>query len=75
MPRAINPAALREIRALVGLSGKELGRRCGIHANTVTNIELGKQGVTPELMRKLADTLGVPLDAITVPVPETADAQ
>jgi transcriptional regulator with XRE-family HTH domain len=74
MARAINPAALREIRSLVGISGRELGRRCGISESTVTNIELAKHGVSPELMRRFADVLGVPLDAITSPVPEDVPA-
>jgi len=74
MARAINPAALREIRSLIGLSGRELARRCEISETTVTNIELGKHGVSPELMRKLADILGVPLDAITIPIPEDVPA-
>lgn len=54
---------------LVGISGRELGRRCGIAEGTVNNVELGRHGVTPELMRKMADVLGVPLDAITSTVP------
>ena len=71
MARVINPAALRDVRVLVGISGRELARRCGISETVVSGIELGKHGVTPELMRKLADTLGVSLDTITVPVPES----
>lgn len=70
MGRAINPAALREIRELVGISQRELGRRCGLHENSLTNIETGKHPVTPETQRKLASALGVPLDAITIPQPE-----
>jgi transcriptional regulator with XRE-family HTH domain len=77
MPRAINPAALREIRTLVGLSQRELARRCEISETTITNIEREKHGVSPALMRKLADQLGVAIDAITsvTPAPETADAK
>ena len=74
MARAINPVALREIRSLVGISGRELGRRCGISPSTLSNIELAKHGVSPELMRKFADVLGVPLDAITHAVPEEIPA-
>lgn len=70
MAREINPAAVREIRRLVGISGREFGRRCGIDPGTVSNIERGKHGVSPELMRKIADQLGVSLDSITVPMPE-----
>ncbi len=72
MARAINGTALREIRDLVGIDQRELARRCGITQGTVSNIERGKHGVSPELMRKFADALGVSLDAITIPVPEVA---
>ena len=74
MARAINTAALREIRELVGISQRELGRRCGISETTVTNVERNKHGVSPTLMRKFADELGVPLDAITSPIPEPVKA-
>lgn len=69
MARTINPAALREIRELVGINHRELASRCGIAKGTVSNIELGKHGVTPELTRKLATALGCSVDAITSPVP------
>lgn len=72
MARAINPAALREIRELVGISGRELGRRCGISETTVGNIERAKHGVSPELMRKIATALGCSIDAITIPLPDQA---
>ena len=74
MSRAINRTALREIRDLVGISQRELARRCGITQSAVVCLERGKNGASPEVMRKLADALGVPLDAITNPVPETAKA-
>jgi len=70
MPRVINGSALRQIRELTGLSGRELGRRAGIYENGVTNIELGKRPASPAVARKLADALGVPLDAITHIVPD-----
>jgi transcriptional regulator with XRE-family HTH domain len=71
MARVINGTALREVRDLVGIDQRELARRCGIRQGTVSNIERGKHGVSPELMRKFADVLGVSLDTITIPVPET----
>jgi transcriptional regulator with XRE-family HTH domain len=74
MPRAINPAALREIRELVGIDQNELARRCGITQGTVSNIERRKHGVSPELMRKFATALGCSLDAITSPVAEDVPA-
>ena len=74
MARAINPAALRDMRRLVGISQQELGRRAGLHPNSVSNIEGGKHPVTPETQRALANALGVTLDAITIPVPEPIQA-
>jgi transcriptional regulator with XRE-family HTH domain len=74
MPRAINPAALREIRQLVGVSQAELARRVGINRATLANIELGKHGVSPPVMRKLANALGSSIDAITIPMPEPEPA-
>jgi transcriptional regulator with XRE-family HTH domain len=65
MARAINPAALREIRELVGISQRELARRCGINQATVCHIEGDDHGVSPTLIRKLADALGCSVDAIT----------
>lgn len=72
MPRAINPAALREIRSLVGISQQELARRSGCSQQAVANAETSRTATTPELQRKFADALGVKLDAITIPQPETA---
>jgi transcriptional regulator with XRE-family HTH domain len=70
MARAINPSALQEIRKLVGLTQRELSRRAGLHPGTVNSIEAGAYPITPATQRKLADVLGVKLDAITIPVPE-----
>ena len=70
MARLINPSALREIRQLVGLSQRELSRRAGLAGGTVNSIEAGAYPITPATQRRLADALGVKLDAITIPVPE-----
>jgi transcriptional regulator with XRE-family HTH domain len=68
--RQLNPAALREIRQLAGVTQAELARRAGIHPRTMTNIELGKHGVSPQLIVKLAEGLKTPVDAITHLVPD-----
>jgi transcriptional regulator with XRE-family HTH domain len=68
--RQLNPVALREIRKLVGITQAELAERAGIHQGTMTNIELGKHGVSAQVIRKLADALGSPVDAITYVVPD-----
>lgn len=69
MARRINGPALRTTRDLVGISRRELGRRAGVNGATISHLELGHHGASPQVMRKLADALGVPLDAITIPVP------
>lgn len=71
MARRLNGVALRTTRDLVGISRRELARRTGVAGATITNLELGNHGASPQVMRKLADALGVPLDAITIPVPGT----
>ena len=70
MARVLNPAALREMCDLVGISRKELGRRAGLHPGSMSNIIAGKHSVSPDTQRKLADALGVSLDSITIPVPD-----
>lgn len=75
MAREINGSSLRTVRELVGLSTRELAARAGCAYGTVTNLEIGLVGAdraSPALQRKLADALGVKLDAITYPVPEAA---
>lgn len=73
MARRINGVALRTTRDLLGISRRELGRRAGVNGATISHLELGNHGASPQVMRKLADALGVPLDAITIPVPDPAN--
>jgi transcriptional regulator with XRE-family HTH domain len=78
MQRRVNGVALREIRHLAGISQTELARRADIDQATLSNIENGKHGVSPQLTRKLAEGLKTSVDAIThlVPDPEpAADAE
>jgi len=77
MPRAINGAALREIRELVGIDQRELAERCGVNQATISRIENGKFGSSrPGLDRRIAAALAVSVDAITykAPQPEAARA-
>ena len=75
MPRAINGAALREIRELVGIDQRELADRCGVNQATISRIENGKFGSSrPGLDRKIAAALAVSIDAITHKTPEAATA-
>lgn len=74
MARELNHSAVRVMRELVGLSGRELARRCGLSEGSMSNIEHGLHKVAPDTQRKIADVLGVPLDSITIVIPEPADA-
>lgn len=62
-PRFHGPAA-RAVRVTAGIRQAELARRVGISRSHLANIEKGKQ---PSLFvaMKIADALGVKLDAIT----------
>lgn len=69
MARKANGAAIRSIREALGISQQTLAARMGITGQAVSLVELGA-GMRVENLRRMADTLGVPLDAITIPVPE-----
>lgn len=69
--REINGAAVREIRALLGITQPDLAARCGITQPSLSNIERGERNASPKVVRALADQLGVSLDAITTVVPDT----
>lgn len=60
----INRYALAEIRERSGLTKSELARlaRCG--APTISDIEAGRRSASPELVKRIAKALKVPLVAI-----------
>lgn len=67
--RALNGATVRVLREALGISQRDLAARAGITQGALSNIEHGKSGATPVLCRKLADGMGVSLEAITYPAP------
>jgi DNA-binding XRE family transcriptional regulator len=72
--RQANGVAIREIRKALGISQAGLAVAVGVNTSTMSRIEAGRQP-RPELLRKIADYLGVPLAAISSPVyePEPED--
>jgi transcriptional regulator with XRE-family HTH domain len=62
----VNAAALVAIRTRTGLSQSELARRTDIDRTQLNHLEAGRRGGTPAQLRKLADALSVPLDAIVI---------
>jgi transcriptional regulator with XRE-family HTH domain len=59
-------ATIRALRDAIGLEQDELARAIGKSRQLIGLIESGKRHATAPVCRAIADTLGVPLAAITV---------
>jgi len=68
MRRRVDGAALRALRENRGIRQDVLARRVGVSKSALSHVERGDNGARPEIIRKLADELGVDVDAITHPV-------
>lgn len=67
--RRINGAAIRELRTAYGISQKDFAQDVGISASYLCRIETEyDQPPMGPTIKKMADRLGVALDAITYPV-------
>ncbi len=66
-PEAVRTGAtIRALREAHGLKVGELAKAIGISSFHMSNVESGTKNATPAVCRKVADTLGIPLAAITV---------
>ena len=72
MARKVNGSAIRAIREALGISQRSLSVRTGIRPSALSNIEHGSNSATVENIRRIADELGVPIDAISHVVPDPA---
>ena len=74
MNRKVNGATVASLRKALGIPQNSLAARAGITPPFLSQIEHGVRQPSPGTLRKLADGLGVPLDAIshvvTTPEPE-----
>lgn len=70
--RIAHGAAIRAIREAVGIPVGVFAIRCLISQGYMSNIEIGRKQPTSEVLRKIADELGVPLDAISYVCQECA---
>ena len=63
---------LRQLRSQVGMTQIELGRRVGVHRNTIRNLEVGQGAASAWVAERCAVALAVPIRAL-VPrvVPKT----
>jgi transcriptional regulator with XRE-family HTH domain len=72
--RRTNGVAIRELRAALGISQADLAAAAGVDRTAIWRIERGGSQPRPATLRKIADRLGVPIDAIshvvTEPEPE-----
>lgn len=73
--RALNGATVRVLREALGISQKDLAARAEISQGALSNIEQGMHGSKPTTNRRIADAMGVALEAITYPVPDEAPAR
>lgn len=68
--RRLNGGAVRAIREALGIRGSDFATRAEVSHGYLVNLEKGVKQPAPAVARRIADELGVPLDAITYPVPE-----
>lgn len=60
-----NGPEIRRRRVLLGLSGSAFSARIKISRVTLSNIENGKDGASPEMLKKIADNLGCAVSDIS----------
>lgn len=72
--RVTNGPVIRELRERAGVLQADMAKRIGASASYLCRIESGVEtpGLTSPVVRRLADELGVSLDAITDPRTEGA---
>ncbi|WP_159054476.1 helix-turn-helix domain-containing protein [Streptomyces dysideae] len=60
-----NGATIKAFREVRGHSVRRLAHLAGRHPSTITRIEEGCRGTTPETLRRIAAALEIPVEAIT----------
>lgn len=65
MKRMTHGPAVRAIREALGIKHGEFAIRSDMSPGYLTNIESGRKQPSPAAAKRIADQLGVPLDAIT----------
>jgi transcriptional regulator with XRE-family HTH domain len=70
--RETNGAAVKAIREALGIPQGILARDVVVSQGYLSNIEAGRKQPDPAVARRIADRLGVPLDAVTYPVVDVA---
>ncbi len=60
-----NGAAIRALRQAYGWKITKFALANGVSPSYMSNLEAGRRQASPEVLRKISETLGVPLAAIT----------
>jgi transcriptional regulator with XRE-family HTH domain len=60
----VNGTALRIIRERSGLSATRLAQQAEISPQFLSDLELGRRNASPEVLRRIADSLECPLIAL-----------
>lgn len=68
--RLAHGSAIRAIREATGVSVSALAPRCDMSQGYLSHVELGTKRPTIEAMRRIANALGVPLDAVSYVIPD-----
>lgn len=72
--RYLNGSTVRALRESVGIPHGIFARDVIVSAGYLTNIEKGARQPTPAVVRRIAERLGVSVDAITYVVPDDRPA-
>lgn len=67
--RVAHGPAIRAIREVTGVSISAFAPRVGVTQGYMSNVELGHKQPTVEFMARVAQALGVPLDAVSYVIP------
>ncbi len=60
----VNPEALRALRLKDGYSIAAFARELGMTPSHLSNVEAGRRGLSPALVKKASQVLAVPMSAI-----------
>ena len=72
--RHINGATVRALRDALGIRHADFARDIVVSTGYLSNIEAGRRQPDPAVVKRIANRLGVSLDAVTYPVPAAQDA-
>lgn len=63
----VDAEAVQAIRFLAGWSPSRFATEIGITPSHLSNIESGRRQASPEVIKRMADVLGVPVTALVKP--------